>query len=361
MNLRDVYGIIVVSILSWGCMKAAAAQSMIRSDESLIFFPTAASAPAAGEPWKFRVHGWVFEEEADSKTRRAILKTAQIGFGQFAENESVELLHRRLGRFLVDNERGKLVSIRIAEKSFPLEPSDADGHFHGQVELAAEVVERQRNGKRLEYQAVMPNDDERIFNGHVYLIRAESPLVISDIDDTVKVTEVQEKRRAIRNSLLRPFVPVAGMSELYQVWESAGASFYFVSGSPWQLFPDLAEFFEEHRFPASAMTLRPMRFKEIRVLELLDAPENYKLAAIRHLLKTHPAQLVMLVGDSGERDPEVYGQIAREFPDRVRRIFIRNVTSENRESDRMQAAFRDVPAAHWLLFESAEELPKQPF
>lgn len=359
--MRDVYSIIVVSILSWSCLKPAAAQSMIRLDESLIFFPTAASAPVAGEPWKLRVHGWIFEAEVESKTRRAILKAAQIGFGQFAENESVELLQRRLGRFLVDNERGKIVSIRFAEESFPLEPSDADGHFEGQVELGADAVERQRMGMRLEFQALMPDNDERIFSGYVYLLRAASPLVISDIDDTVKVTEVRDKRRAIRNSLLRPFVPVPGMSELYRDWENAGASFFFVSGSPWQLFPDLANFFQEHRFPGSAITLRKLRWKEPRVLEILDAPEAYKLAAIRHLLKTHPAQLVILVGDSGERDPEVYGQIAREFPDRVRQIFIRNVTSENAGDDRLQAAFRDVPAAHWRLFENAEELPKQPF
>jgi phosphatidate phosphatase APP1 len=62
------------------------------------------------------------------------------------------------------------------------------------------------------------------------------------------------------------------------------------------------------------------------------------------------------VGDSGEKDPEIYGQVAREFPRQVRGIFIRDVTDENRASERYKRAFREVPEPAWVVFQSSSEL-----
>jgi phosphatidate phosphatase APP1 len=52
--------------------------------------------------------------------------------------------------------------------------------------------------------------------------------------------------------------------------------------------------------------------------------KGYKEPVLRALLSTFP-QRVVLVGDSGERDPEIYALMRREFPDRVAAIFIRDV------------------------------------
>lgn len=50
---------------------------------------------------------------------------------------------------------------------------------------------------------------------------------------------------------------------------------------------------------------------------------DYKQPVIRGLMRGMPNPAV-LVGDSGEHDPEVYQQMMREFPDRIRRVYIRN-------------------------------------
>ena len=68
---------------------------------------------------------------------------------------------------------------------------------------------------------------------------------------------------------------------------------------------------------------------------------------------------LVLVGDSGERDPEIYGNIARLYPKRVRRIFIRAVRGENTDDERFFKAFKGVPREKWLIFTNpVKDLPK---
>ncbi len=54
---------------------------------------------------------------------------------------------------------------------------------------------------------------------------------------------------------------------------------------------------------------------------------------IRTLLGTYPELPFVLIGDSGEEDPEIYLQTVREHPGRVRAIYIRDVTSTERDAE----------------------------
>jgi phosphatidate phosphatase APP1 len=63
-----------------------------------------------------------------------------------------------------------------------------------------------------------------------------------------------------------------------------------------------------------------------------------------------------MVGDSGERDPEIYGHLARQFPRQVRRILIRRVHGRSLSVDRLHRAFRDVPRDKWQTFQCPSEL-----
>ena len=54
-----------------------------------------------------------------------------------------------------------------------------------------------------------------------------------------------------------------------------------------------------------------------------------KLSVIRALFKTFPQRRFLLVGDSGEHDPEIYGAMARRFPQQVAGIFIRQLDGPN--------------------------------
>ena len=73
-----------------------------------------------------------------------------------------------------------------------------------------------------------------------------------------------------------------------------------------------------------------------------------------------PRRRFVCVGDSGEQDPEMYGDLARDFPHQIRGIFIRNVTGETIGNARLQLAFRDIPSDRCMLFDAAAELPSVP-
>jgi phosphatidate phosphatase APP1 len=64
--------------------------------------------------------------------------------------------------------------------------------------------------------------------------------------------------------------------------------------------------------------------------------ESYKQDKLRILFKTYPKRVFLLFGDSGEKDPEIYRQIASEFPGRVKGIFINNVTGGKQTDARFQ-------------------------
>ncbi len=156
----------------------------------------------------------------------------------------------------------------------------------------------------------------------VLVVPPDAPfIVVSDFDDTVAVTHVESKRKVIENTFLKdaesqPAVP--GMAALYRCLASArpsGASpaFAFVSGSPVQLAPRIVRFLEKNGFPPAALYLRNLG---------PDTLAGYKEPILRALAARFPQPLV-LVGDSGEKDPEIYAALARELPGRVRRTYIR--------------------------------------
>ena len=161
----------------------------------------------------------------------------------------------------------------------------------------------------------------------------------------------------MRNTFLREFRAVDGMAEAYRGWSQGGAVFHYVSGSPWQLYPALAKFAVDADFPQGSYHLRTFRLQDGSSNELLGSPKDYKLRTIEPILQAFPRRSFVFVGDSGEQDPEVYGELARRHPAQVRLIAIRNITNETLGNIRLAAAFRDVPADRCLLFREPTELP----
>jgi phosphatidate phosphatase APP1 len=196
------------------------------------------------------------------------------------------------------------------------------------------------------------------FRGAIQLVAPEGLSVISDIDDTIKISHVTDKQRLLEYSFLRRFEAVPGMAKVYQSWEDGGAVFHYVSSSPWQLYPALADFMSDAGFPRGSCHLRYFRVSDESFFDLFTSSEESKPPVIEALLEAYPRREFVLVGDSGERDPEIYGAIARAHPGRIRHIHIRLVTSENKDSPRMQTAFAGLPQDLWSLFEDPSELSR---
>jgi phosphatidate phosphatase APP1 len=155
--------------------------------------------------------------------------------------------------------------------------------------------------------------------------------LISDLDDTVIETGITRGLAFLRLTLFTSVTertPLPGAAELYRaLTEPRGGPHrpvFYLSTSPWNLYELLARFLVLRGFPAGPMLLTdwgPSRTNLFRV-----SAEQHKLALIRELLAEHPGLRVVLIGDTGQLDPEVYATVATESPDRVRAVYVRRTT-----------------------------------
>ncbi len=338
--------------------------SDVKSDEVVVLFPAYAASVDDGAAWEAIVRGWIYEPGVRNEEAVRLLRAALDLPQTNTEPDRPSLFQRRAALFLVDNERGKRIVVHIAGRDYTLEPSAADGHFSGRVRLSVEQVAelRQAFGAMPARVAVqLPRRDKREFFGELFILDPAGVSVISDMDDTIRVSHVRNKARLLAGTFLHEYEAVPGMAELYSRWaETPGVSFHFVSSSPWQLFPPLEEFRRAAGFPAGTYHLRSFRWKDERLFDLFASPRGHKREAIGAILAASPERNLVLVGDSGEQDPEIYGEIAREHPDRVQRIFIRDVTDEEAAAPRYQQAFRDLPRETWGIFRDPAEIDWNP-
>jgi phosphatidate phosphatase APP1 len=61
----------------------------------------------------------------------------------------------------------------------------------------------------------------------------------------------------------------------------------------------------------------------------------------------------VLIGDSGQEDPEIYREIVARYPSRILAIYIRNVTPDARRAERIRALGREVIEARSELLLAA--------
>jgi len=104
------------------------------------------------------------------------------------------------------------------------------------------------------------------------------------------------------------------------------------------------------------MNMKDFRWKDSSFLNLFADQLEWKLQVIEPILKDFPQRKFILVGDSGEKDPEVYAALARKYPDQIIFIFIRDVTDESAQSERYKKAFKEIPQAKWKIFKKPDEL-----
>jgi len=328
---------------------AAEGFTQLKADEQIVFYPTVAQRVPERNVWRAEIRGSVFEPEKARVSVAALRKALEFKAGKLTAAEE-EIFSRRARLFLVDHERRKEVFVRLGTNEFFVGKSGADGNFSGQIEFPNMPAP-------ISFSAVLSLKDQRQFTGQVFPLAEEGMSVISDIDDTIKITEVRDSQATLRNTFLREFQPVPGMAQFYRsATNEQNIGFHYVSASPWQLYEPLTAFAASNGFPSGTFTLKQFRWKDRSFLSLFADPEQYKPAVIEPLLKQFPKRLFVLIGDSGERDPEIYGALARKFPEQILRILIRDVTNETVEATRYQQAFRGVPVEKWQIFREPGEI-----
>jgi phosphatidate phosphatase APP1 len=154
--------------------------------------------------------------------------------------------------------------------------------------------------------------------------------VVSDLDDTVLQTGVTRLLTMLRTALLtnaHTRLPFEGVAAFYRALlqgpDGAGWNpIFYVSASPWNLADLLEDFMDLHGIPRGPLFLRNWSPRT-----LTGGGRRHKLEVIDALMETYPDLPFVLIGDSGEHDPEIYREVVEAHPGRVLAIYIRDVTS----------------------------------
>lgn len=152
--------------------------------------------------------------------------------------------------------------------------------------------------------------------------------LVSDIDDTVLRTLLPRPLLAAYHTLVleeQARMPVAGMADLYAEVLAAhpGAPTFYVSTGAWNTAGTLRRFLARNGFPEGPLLLTdfgPTNTGWFR------SGREHKAGCLRDLADDFPAIRWLLVGDDGQHDPAIYGEFAREHPDRVLAIAIRELS-----------------------------------
>jgi len=309
--------------------------------EEVVFYPTYGFSQ--GTDWVIPMRAKVQESRRTGTLFVKLFKHMPI-----AEPGGTEFFRERVTDFLVDDESGEDVRIvfdgdpdrqqyRIAgDGRFP--KTDPNGVVEGTITLSDAIARRLlaqpgATAGWLTYRAVSA-DHTGI--GRVRLISPTGVSVISDIDDTIKVTEIPAGPRVVvANTFFKPFVPTTELNVTYNAL--ADAAFHYVSGGPWQLYRPVSAFliggrlFPEGSFHMKSLTggiRTPITSAEhlYRFVQP-DGTVQHKQFEIARIMRRFPGRRFVLIGDSGEHDPEVYRRVKEEFGAQVQEIIIRDVTN----------------------------------
>lgn len=340
-------------------------------EKKLTVYPAYGYQPEGGDAWRIPVRAWVRNE-------RPLPPDALI---RLCVDEEGDLDERTLLRFKEclkdfwarDNE-GESVSFEFDDdpdgETFRLDgETDENGLLVDELPLPAERARRLlaaqasdsgRGGGVLKLTARTRGlSGEARAAGTVRLVEPEGLSVVSDIDDTIKVSEITAgKRTALRRAFLMDYEATEGMRDRYlnilaKHPQFDNVTFHYVSGSPWQLFRLLHAFLvEKERFPAGTFHMKGINvnledlvstFGDVgNLLAGAEHTEGQKVKTISELMEHLPRRRFVLVGDTGERDPEVFRAIKQNprLGDRVLKIYIRDVTELGEGAERLDGMLR---------------------
>ncbi|MBK7874108.1 MAG: DUF2183 domain-containing protein [Saprospiraceae bacterium] len=239
--------------------------------------------------------------------------------------------------------RGAQLSISIGENKFDL-ITDREGYFFLDAPLENPLAPDEKKWRKASIRLMRTRRREIDLNETAKILvpgNAEFG-VISDIDDTILITEVTSLLKL--KMLYLTFLKNANNRETFHEVEAFFRALqrgkndqnrnpvFYVSKSPWNLYDFLEDFIELNELPRGPLLLRdigllPRRFP----FESLGKQyRGHKISSVARILRMYPDLPFILVGDSGEKDAEIYLTIAKSFPGQVKAIYIHDLKEPRR-------------------------------
>jgi len=251
-----------------------------------------------------------------------------------------------LRRFETDEMADAALEIRFDQQKVWIR-TDAEGYFDVDLPLKTSLSSEQNRYPveiRLLDDPRKPgiSDPNISVTGEVIVAAQAAEFgVISDLDDTVLVSDAFSNVRVLLNTFFknaRTRLPFPGVGAFYRALQAGTAAtfnpIFYVSSSPWNLYDFIMEFFKVHTIPIGPIFLQDIG---IGPSKLITQPHSaHKRRYIDQLLTDFPDLRFILIGDSGQHDPQIYAQVVADYPDRIAAIYIRDVRPGERANELSQ-------------------------
>lgn len=344
----------LIAVFSMFIPHSAAAMGSAAAEKRVTFHNT--YGYREGDNWIIPLRIWV-SEEADT-LRRSVAELARDKLMDRAGLEDLDQAQEaqfmvRVDGFIADSESNEVVAFQFdndPENSFfqlrnsqGQTTTDRNGLLEGSLSITVAKADlllsaQNSNNGWLTFRTAS-KDQHGI--GRLRLIDSSGVSVVSDIDDTIKVTNIPSGEvEIIQNTFFREFEAAPCMPEMYRAF-AADTAFHYVSGGPWQLYEPLRHFLaaDNTNFPEGSFHMKNVRtnlsesesYEDIwRLIAGGSKQVTYeqKMGQISTLLHRFPQRNFILIGDSGERDPEVFSAVRDQFPDQIAEIRIRDLVND---------------------------------
>jgi phosphatidate phosphatase APP1 len=234
---------------------------------------------------------------------------------------------------------GAEVAIDLGEKTYPLQ-TDREGYFELETDTPKDFIESPHTWLHPDVTLVRTpwTSIEQTIAGELLFPCQPQFGIISDIDDTIIRTGVTSRLmwRAIYRTLLKNagsrvifkeasafFRALSAQPETAQAFNPV----FYVSNSPWNLYDLINDFLELNHLPKGPILLRDLG---LPTEPHVDGYKGHKYENIARILQIYPELNFVLIGDSGEKDTDIYLEITQHFPGRVKAIYIRDVQHHGR-------------------------------
>lgn len=247
-----------------------------------------------------------------------------------------------------------LVSVRFGEAETQV-TTDADGYFRIHLQTADRPADH-HGWHHVDLR--LHTDPPVAAQGQVFIPPPTCRfVVVSDIDDTVMHTGVANKfgmlwRLFVADAESRIAFP--GVAALYRALHGSDQNpILYVSRAPWGIYDMLTAFFRLHAIPVGpVMFLREWGLSWHSPLP--RRAEDHKRALIEHMLALYRDLPFVLIGDSGQHDPEVYARIVEAYPGRIAAVYIRDVSRSRGRAGEIEHLARAVTQAGSRLLLAAD-------
>lgn len=163
--------------------------------------------------------------------------------------------------------------------------------------------------------------------------------IISDIDDTILKTDATSIMKTVYNTFTNNShtrIPFHGVASFYRALQNGAGGdeknpFFYISSSPWNLYDLITDFMVVNSIPEGPVFLKDYGFTHQKLFS--DSHGTHKIKKIKKVMDAFPEMKFILAGDSGQKDPEIYSEIARLYPGRILAIYIRDVTMDERDRE----------------------------